>query len=188
MPHCWKMPVVYIVSGVASAPGCPSPRCRSVSKQCQKGLCCVDTCNKLLCRRCKEQPYTGISSLGFFFTEACNCTHWHPARGHHPGRPAAAEARCVDTNDLTVSVCEARALYDRPNVDTISAKRSNVCVDRYLHFACDFATEVGDVGSFSRQSGTRSQSAGVLGRQRVCRFAVAFVCTCSPQQSDHCID
>ena len=132
----------------------------------QKRLCCVGACNTLLYRRCNEQPGTGISSLGFFFTEASKCTHGHPARGRHPGKPAAAEVWCVYTIDLTVSVYGAGAPCDQPIVETISAKRSNVYFDRCLHFAGDFATEVGDVGLLSRQSGTHCQSAGVLGRPR----------------------
>ena len=147
MSHCWKMPVVHIVFG--NRPGAAAPP--GSARTNQKGLCCVGACNKLLYRRCNEQPCTWISSLGFSFTEASKCTPGHPARGHHPGKPAAAKAWCVDTKALTVSVHGAGAPYDQPIVETISATRSNVYFDRCLLFACDFATEVGDVGSLSLQ-------------------------------------
>ena len=123
--------------GAATSPGS--------ARTIQKGLCCVGACNKWY-RRCNEQPRTWISSLRFSFTEASECTRGHPARRHHPGRPAAAEAWCVSTKDLTVFFFRAGAPCDQPIVETISAKRSNVYFDRCLHFACDFATEVSDVG------------------------------------------
>ena len=63
----------------------------------QKGVCCIGACNKLLHRRCNEEPCTGNASLGFCSTEASKCTHGHPARGHHPCRLAAAETWCGGT-------------------------------------------------------------------------------------------
>ena len=45
------------------------------------------------------------------------------------------------------------------NQSSRPSKHSNVFCDLSFRFACDFATEVSDVGS----SGARTQSAGVLG-------------------------
>ena len=65
---------------------------------------------------------------------------------------------------------------------------ANACFDRCLHFASDYAIKNDGVVSLSRQSGTRSRSASALRRQGVRRFAVAVVCTCSPQESHHCVN
>ena len=56
------------------------------------------------------------ASLGFTFTEASKCTQGHPARGQHPGRPGAAEARCVSTKPYCVflqSHCTIRSTSRR---------------------------------------------------------------------------
>ena len=50
----------------------------------------------------------------------------------------------------------------------IHAKICNVFLERCPQIASVFATEVGDVVSLSRHSGTRSQCAGILGRQGMC--------------------
>ena len=49
-------------------------------------VCAASACNRLLHRRCNEEPCTWNASQGFTFTEARKCTHVHPARGHSASR------------------------------------------------------------------------------------------------------
>ena len=88
----------------------------------QQRMCCIGACNKVCCiEDAMSSLALGTPRWVSPFTEASKCTHGHPARGHHAGKPAA-EAWWEDTEDLTVSVYGAGAPDDQPTVDAINTE------------------------------------------------------------------
>ena len=107
-------------------------------------------------------------------------------RDQQPGASAIRRKCTALQLDLLPQTHHA-AIAEPTHVNQPREQHAMCALDDVLKFASVFAI-VGDVELLSRHSGTRRQSAGVLGRQRVCSLAVAVVCNCSPHHSDHCFD